>query len=83
MCMIECCLIKRGHQQLREIGLVVDAPVSGGEPGAIAGTLAIMAGGDAKDFEVLQKYFAILGSTALLIGGSGSGSVTRLVTRLL
>lgn len=67
------------YEKLREIGVgFVDAPVSGGEPGAIAGTLAIMAGGDAKDFEVLQKYFAILGSTALLIGGSGSGSAESL-----
>lgn len=72
------------YEKLREIGVgFVDAPVSGGEPGAIAGTLAIMAGGDEKDFEVLQKYFAILGSTALLIGGSGSGSVTKLANQII
>ena len=51
----------------------LDAPVSGGEPGAVNGTLAIMAGGDAEDFEAMQEYFDILGSSALLIGESGSG----------
>lgn len=61
----------------------VDAPVSGGEPGAVAGTLAIMAGGDAKDFEAFKEYFDILGSSALLIGGSGSGSVTKLANQVI
>lgn len=72
------------YERLQKIGVgFVDAPVSGGEPGAIAGTLAIMAGGDEKDFEALQKYFDILGSTALLIGGSGSGSVTKLANQII
>jgi 2-hydroxy-3-oxopropionate reductase len=61
----------------------VDAPVSGGEPGAIAGTLAIMAGGDQKDFDEMMEYFDILGSSALLIGGSGSGSVTKLANQVI
>lgn len=61
----------------------VDAPVSGGEPGAIAGTLAIMAGGDEADFQALQPYFDILGSSALLIGESGSGSVTKLANQVI
>lgn len=72
------------YERLQKIGVgFVDAPVSGGEPGAIAGTLAIMAGGDEKDFEALRKYFDILGSTALLIGGSGSGSVTKLANQII
>ena len=61
----------------------VDAPVSGGEPGAVAGTLAIMAGGDQKDFDAMKEYFDILGSSALLIGGSGSGSVTKLANQVI
>ena len=61
----------------------VDAPVSGGEPGAIAGTLAIMAGGEQKDFDAFGKYFDILGSSALLIGGPGSGSVTKLANQVI
>lgn len=74
----ECC------KRLQEKGVgFVDAPVSGGEPGAVAGTLAIMAGGDEKDFEALRPYFDILGSSALLIGKSGTGSVTKLANQVI
>ncbi len=61
----------------------LDAPVSGGEPGAIAGTLAIMAGGNQKDFDTMKQYFDIIGSSALLIGESGSGSVAKLVNQII
>lgn len=72
------------YRALKEKGVgFVDAPVSGGEPGAVAGTLAIMAGGDEKDFQAMKKYFDILGSSALLIGGSGSGSVTKLANQVI
>lgn len=72
------------YKRLQENGVgFVDAPVSGGEPGAVAGTLAIMAGGDEKDFEVLRPYFDILGSSALLIGKSGTGSVTKLANQVI
>lgn len=72
------------YNGLKEKGVgFIDAPVSGGEPGAIAGTLAIMAGGDEKDFDAFKKYFDILGSSALLIGGSGSGSVTKLANQVI
>ena len=72
------------YQALKEKGVgFVDAPVSGGEPGAIAGMLAIMAGGDEKDFDEMKEYFNILGSSALLIGGSGSGSVTKLANQVI
>lgn len=72
------------YTKLREIGVgFVDAPVSGGEPGAVAGSLAIMCGGDEADFERLQPLFAILGSSSLLIGSSGSGSVTKLANQII
>jgi len=75
---------KECYTRLKEQGVgFVDAPVSGGEPGAIAGTLAIMAGGDEKDFNALKEYFDILGSSALLIGESGSGSVTKLANQII
>jgi 2-hydroxy-3-oxopropionate reductase len=61
----------------------VDAPVSGGEPGAIAGSLAIMCGGDQEDFDAMKPYFDILGSSAMLIGESGSGSVTKLANQVI
>lgn len=72
------------YDRLKEKGVgFLDAPVSGGEPGAIQGTLAIMAGGDEKDFEHMKPYFDILGSSALLIGESGSGSVTKLANQVI
>ena len=72
------------YKGLKERGVgFVDAPVSGGEPGAVAGTLAIMAGGDKEDFDAMKEYFDILGSSALLIGGSGSGSVTKLANQVI
>ena len=75
---------KECFERLKEQGVgFVDAPVSGGEPGAVNGTLAIMAGGEEKDFEALTKYFDIMGSSALLIGGSGSGSVTKLANQII
>ena len=72
------------YARLKEIGVgFVDAPVSGGEPGAIAGTLAIMCGGDQADFDRLVPVFDIMGSSALLIGGSGAGSVTKLANQII
>jgi len=72
------------YTKLKEIGVgFVDAPVSGGEPGAVAGSLAIMCGGDEADFERLQPLFDILGNSSLLIGGSGSGSVTKLANQII
>lgn len=72
------------YDRLKELGVgFVDAPVSGGEPGAVAGTLAIMAGGDQQDFDAMTPYFDILGSSALLIGGPGSGSVTKLANQII
>ncbi len=72
------------YNKLKERGVgFVDAPVSGGEPGAIAGTLAIMCGGDQADFEKLQPYFNIMGSSSLLIGPSGSGSITKLANQVI
>lgn len=69
-------LIKQG------VGFV-DAPVSGGEPGAVGGTLAFMAGGRQEDFDALMPYFEIMGSSAVLIGDSGSGSVTKLANQII
>lgn len=72
------------YEKLKEIGVgFVDAPVSGGEPGAISGSLAIMCGGDQKDFDAMKPYFDILGNSALLVGPSGSGSVTKLANQAI
>jgi 3-hydroxyisobutyrate dehydrogenase-like beta-hydroxyacid dehydrogenase len=61
---------------------LVDAPVSGGPPGATAGTLAIMAGGDSADFARVEPILAHLGRPHLL-GPVGSGQKTKLVNQVL
>lgn len=56
---------------------VLDAPVSGGDKGAIAGTLSIMVGGDAADFDRAMPYFEAMGKTIVHVGGSGAGQVVK------
>ena len=75
---------KQCYDRLKELGVgFVDAPGSGGEPGAVNATLAIMCGGDEKDFEAMKPWFNILGKSALLIGPSGSGSTAKLANQMI
>jgi 2-hydroxy-3-oxopropionate reductase len=60
----------------------LDAPVSGGEPGAIAGTLAIMVGGKKDVFDKFAETFNILGS-ATYCGGYGAGNTTKLANQII
>ena len=62
---------------------MLDAPVSGGERGAIEGTLSIMAGGDAEAFERARPIFDVLGSTAVHVGASGAGQVCKACNQLV
>jgi 2-hydroxy-3-oxopropionate reductase len=65
-------------ERLRERGAeMLDAPVSGGEKGAIAGTLAIMVGGTAKAFARVRPLFEVIGANIVHCGGSGAGQVTK------
>ena len=61
----------------------LDGPVSGGEPGAIAGTLAIMVGGKAEDFERAKGVFDVLGGSAVLCGEAGAGNFTKLANQII
>lgn len=61
----------------------LDAPVSGGEPGAIKGSLAIMVGGDQEVFNQAEKYMDAYASSILLTGDNGSGSVTKLANQII
>jgi len=62
---------------------LLDAPVSGGEQGAIAGTLSIMVGGDAAAFERAAPLFAALGKRITHMGGPGQGQMTKLVNQVI
>ncbi|MFC1551011.1 2-hydroxy-3-oxopropionate reductase [Candidatus Latescibacterota bacterium] len=61
----------------------LDAPVSGGEPGAIAGQLAIMVGGPEDLFDDVKPIFDVVGKSAVLVGDTGAGQTCKLVNQIL
>ena len=69
---------------LRDQGVsFLDAPVSGGEPKAVDGTLAFMVGGPAEALEAVRPLLAQMGSSATLVGPTGSGSVAKLANQIV
>src|SRR3989449_5248265 len=60
----------------------LDAPVSGGEGGAIAGTLSIMVGGEAEMFNDCLPIFQALGKNIIHVGGTGTGQLTKLCNQI-
>jgi 2-hydroxy-3-oxopropionate reductase len=61
----------------------LDAPVSGGEPKAIDGTLAIMVGGRQDVFDKVEPILKQMGSTVVLTGKIGAGNVTKLANQIM
>lgn len=61
----------------------IDAPVSGGVPRATDGTLAIMVGGDGRDFEEARPVLAAMGANIIHVGAVGSGEVAKLCNNLI
>lgn len=62
---------------------MLDAPVSGGEKGAIDGTLSIMVGGKATQFERVRPLFDILGKNVVHIGDNGAGQIAKTCNQVL
>jgi len=62
---------------------MLDAPVSGGQPGAVAGTLSIMVGGEKRTFEKCLPIFKALGTTVEYTGTHGNGQKTKLVNQVV
>lgn len=68
----------------RERGIdALDAPVSGGEAGAIEGSLSIMVGGDASAFERAQPFLRAMGETIVHVGPAGSGQTVKAANQLI
>ena len=65
----------------RGIGFV-DAPVSGGEAGAVGGALTIMCGGDPSHFAAAAPIMESYGKTVKLLGGSGAGQLAKMVNQI-
>ncbi len=62
---------------------LLDAPVSGGSQGAIAGTLSIMVGGDTAAFEAALPLLQLYGKTIVHVGGSGAGQVVKACNQMV
>ncbi len=66
----------------RGIGML-DAPVSGGDVGAIDGTLSIMVGGEEGDFERARPLFEVMGATVTHVGPPGAGQITKAANQIV
>jgi 2-hydroxy-3-oxopropionate reductase len=75
----------------REIGAALaavgvrflDAPVSGGEPKAVDGTLSVMAGGDVADFQAVKPVLAAMAASVVRVGEVGAGNVAKLANQII
>jgi 3-hydroxyisobutyrate dehydrogenase len=70
--------LEQGHQVR-----FLDAPVSGGDVGARAGTLSVMVGGDSETFSQLSSVFNAIGSSITHVGPCGAGQMTKCVNQLV
>jgi 2-hydroxy-3-oxopropionate reductase len=72
------------NSALRERGArALDAPVSGGDKGAIAGTLSVMVGGEAADFQRAMPLFEAMGKTIVHVGGAGAGQIVKACNQIV
>ena len=62
---------------------MLDAPVSGGDVGAIEGTLSIMVGGEERDFERARPLFDVMGGTVTHVGPPGAGQVVKACNQIV
>jgi 2-hydroxy-3-oxopropionate reductase len=75
---------KKIDSELSKKGIkMLDAPVSGGEVGAIEGNLAIMAGGDKKVFDKCLDIFKVLGKSIVHVGDIGAGGSVKLANQII
>ncbi|SDN89853.1 2-hydroxy-3-oxopropionate reductase [Klenkia soli] len=72
------------HADATERGFrLVDAPVSGGEAGAVAATLSIMVGGTTEDVAAAQPLLDVVGGTVVHVGPPGSGQTVKAANQLI
>lgn len=76
-------IVQSLYQKVHDAGMyLLDSPVSGGNPMAIAGALAIMTGGDPEAFKQVKPVLECMGNP-VFTGGPASGSVTKLVNNII
>ncbi|MGI9048807.1 MAG: 2-hydroxy-3-oxopropionate reductase [Rubrobacteraceae bacterium] len=71
-----------GKARERGVGML-DAPVSGGDTGAISGTLSIMAGGAEEDFERARPLFDVMGANVVHVGSAGAGQTVKACNQIV
>jgi 2-hydroxy-3-oxopropionate reductase len=71
------------EELLKKEVVMLDAPVSGGEPKAIEGTLAIMVGGPEDTFNKVKDILGKMGASVKLVGDIGSGNITKLANQII
>lgn len=72
------------YKACKEKGVrMIDAPVSGGQPKAIDGSLSIMVGGDEDTFKEVYDILMVMGSSAVYCGASGAGNTTKLANQVI
>ena len=72
------------HKACKDKGIgFVDAPVSGGQAGAVNGQLGIMCGGEQADFDKAKPVIDVYAKMAALVGGSGAGQLTKMVNQIV
>ncbi len=62
---------------------MLDAPVSGGEPKAIEGTLAVMVGGPPEAFDAVKDILGVMGASVVRVGEAGSGNTAKLANQII
>ena len=76
-------LARELHAKAKEKGIgFVDAPVSGGQAGAVNGQLGIMCGGEPATFDKAKPVIEVYAKMAALIGGPGAGQLTKMVNQI-
>ncbi len=75
---------RRFAERLAEKGVaMLDAPVSGGPHGAVAGTLSVIVGGPAETFAAAEDLFSAMGRNVFHVGGHGLGLAMKLINNML
>jgi 3-hydroxyisobutyrate dehydrogenase-like beta-hydroxyacid dehydrogenase len=60
----------------------IDAPVSGGQAGAVNGMLTVMCGGDATEFDAVKNVIAVMARAVTLVGPAGAGQLAKMVNQI-
>ncbi len=75
---------KEFYSKLKEMNVdFLDAPVSGGEPGAIEGTIAVMGGGEKPVFDKYYDLLMTMASSVTYVGDAGSGNIAKLANQMI